>query len=868
MESDSKVPTAEMAEAKKANAPPEMITVDTGASSPSGAGAGAPKEEADGGTACSEATPSKSDTASQARTPKHANKAKEGEEVAANAGVAGVKQEQQSDAIQQSSEHQRNPSGQHQHPSSGWNNGPPPPGYQSAGGSSSNYPPPPHYDQRGAGVSTSGGAFQPRERTSFPPPMQVSPGGGRYYYASGQSRSFGGYERYPSQQQGADFSMAPGYPQQQRGGGGGGGGYPPMYPQQYSGSFDGPPQQQRAPQPSWGPPPFHGRPPHHMSNQPPPQHQQQHPDYNRGAASAQAHQHQHPNNNGNFSRAVSSSFDRSIKSGQEMKASNSPKQLAVGVPLAAQGDSGSVSEDASWGALKQVHSVDEEEMRKRLSKRKNTGSSESKDVIVNEPTSNSSSLTNSPTGEQDAVKKAASKQPSSLDSLSSVASAQEPLDTSKVSKVPSPDGSGPSLELMKCPSGTSALLLPSHARSLSHFSLSGIESKGTVKRDSDDEERDPMDEKETDAGPAAKKARTEGDKKSPLSITCSPPTSPGGTKKKTNDARMHQPQAMYPHTKGSPAFFDKPPTYSYSMESAPHMPPRPESYPNIPGGGAQRPGSSASSTITPMNVDGAEMRQPPAVAQMPSWEIHGQDSFGGASAGGVGGPLMGSFSFQQDYQMLGPTGSVDHGHPMQQQGPPHPPPPMQQPHHGGNPNQTLESRNQSFEGGHYHGNFGRNDSMMSYEGRQMSFDNHGRYQGPFPPQAPSWGSAGSYPPGYGGPAMHQRMGYPPMMRNYSEDSGTRTSPPPGSGSMRMMPPNFPPPPEFRAPPSMVNNKGGPQNTIMTSPYQPSPKVGPFGWSKEEDGRLTEIMKKYKNPRDWDPIAKEHNRGRTYVCVDE
>lgn len=79
----------------------------------------------------------------------------------------------------------------------------------------------------------------------------------------------------------------------------------------------------------------------------------------------------------------------------------------------------------------------------------------------------------------------------------------------------------------------------------------------------------------------------------------------------------------------------------------------------------------------------------------------------------------------------------------------------------------------------------------------------------------------------------------------------------------MMPPNYPPPPEFRAPPSMVANKSnGQQTTLMTSPYQATSKVGAFGWSKEEDKRLTEIMKKYKNPRDWDPIAKDHGRGRT------
>jgi hypothetical protein len=59
------------------------------------------------------------------------------------------------------------------------------------------------------------------------------------------------------------------------------------------------------------------------------------------------------------------------------------------------------------------------------------------------------------------------------------------------------------------------------------------------------------------------------------------------------------------------------------------------------------------------------------------------------------------------------------------------------------------------------------------------------------------------------------------------------------------------------------SKSGPQNShiMSASPYESS-KNGPFGWSKEEDMRLTDIMKKYKNPRDWEPISKEHNRGRS------
>jgi hypothetical protein len=79
----------------------------------------------------------------------------------------------------------------------------------------------------------------------------------------------------------------------------------------------------------------------------------------------------------------------------------------------------------------------------------------------------------------------------------------------------------------------------------------------------------------------------------------------------------------------------------------------------------------------------------------------------------------------------------------------------------------------------------------------------------------------------------------------------------------MMPPNFQPPPEFRAPPSMMP-KAAPQSShIVSSNYVPQKSSGgSFGWTKEEDSRLTDILKKYKNPRDWSPIAKELNRGRS------
>ena len=345
-----------------------------------------------------------------------------------------------------------------------------------------------------------GGAFHPREQ--FGPPMQVSPGANRYFPQQ-QPPNY----RYNNQfdYRAADFSHAPSYPQQRFANQSG---PPGMYPQQYPGgqNYDGRP-------PAWGgaPPSFQQRP---------------HEQYRGGPAASN-----NPNN-ANFSRAVSSSFDRSTNSGQQK--THSPKLTSQPPPSS---DQGSVSEDASWGQLKQVHSVDEEEMRRRLSKRK-----DKEDVIVNQANSNSSSLTNSPTEEME--KKAAKAEPkntSSLDSLCSVASAQEPMETKESKTAPSPDNTTGSLDLMKCPSGTSALLLPSHQRSLSQLSLSGVEVKDELpsKKDSDLEE------------PVTKKQRVEGkDKKSsPLTITCSPPTSPGGTNKKKTETKMHQPQAVYPATK-------------------------------------------------------------------------------------------------------------------------------------------------------------------------------------------------------------------------------------------------------------------------------------------------------------------------------
>ena len=474
----------------------------------------------------------------------------------------------------------------------------------------------------------------------------------------------------------------------------------------------------------------------------------------------------------------------------------------------------------------------------------------------------------------------------------------------KKEKVPGSPGThdSASLDLMKCSSGSSGLLhLAPHQRNEGLLPADGKrgrdeergDNEGAITADVEEELRRAPSGAE-DEKPPQKKVRIESKdettkaKSSPLSITCSP----GADAIKKNAESQKAPSSK------QNSFYDKPPTYSYSMDSAPSLPPAgvaarnklpPQPNTSLP----PRPGSSSSSTLTPghMQID----NQDPAnavVASIPSWEIHAQDSFGGGSVGGGGPGLSNNFSFQ-DYPMLsasesnlGNNGGDLPGASAGMQGL-HPPGshPSQQHPHAGHPN--LESRNQSFEGGHYHGggSFHRSDSMdVSYSGRpgpvyQDPYAKHG-HTGPFPPHAPSWGTAGSggSHPSYQGPPpghMHYpgaRMGDYPIMRNYSQESAHRASPPPGPGGppgrhWGRPPSTFEPPPEFAAPHNPhLARRPPPAVYIMSSqgnhPGNAKRGTGVFSWSKEDDLRLAEIMKKYKNPRDWEPIAKEHGMGKS------
>ncbi|KAL3918865.1 MAG: hypothetical protein SGILL_004041 [Bacillariaceae sp.] len=736
------------------------------------------------------------------------------------------------------------------------------------------------YDRRGAG---GGPGFYERRGPGYGPPPPPPPG----YY----------------DQRGYEYGPPP--PMVRRPPPGGGGGYDhyhrgPPFPPQSFGGYPGDPRGG----PGGG---FPGGPGGYGAGQFPPgmEHYQREEGYG-GPASRDP--------NSTFSRAVSSSFDRSIKEkpptggAKPAGVTGGDKEMATeeGQPA---GDASMASDDISWKQLKQVHSIDDAAIQEHLGLKKKVEAKAAQEDDSRHPPSNSSSLTNSPTDGVErraksaaavvvaaAAAAAASTNKSSLDELSSVASAQAPMDTSAAGKndksgvpaSPATHDSG-SLDLMKCSSGSS-LLLPSHQRN------DGLLADGKRARD---EERgdsntataatttgeirrapsDAVDDKQpnkkvrigTSEAASATKMEKDKQKTSPLSITCSP--SAEKTKKPVVDVRKG------PNSKGDNSFYDKPPIYSYSMESAPSIPTNmagrmkqpPHSNTALP----PRPGSSSSSSMTPgqMQID----NQDPAnavVSSIPSWEIHAQDSFGAGSVGGGQG-LANNFSFQ-DYPMLSASesnlgGAVGDGGPGM-------PPGMGPGMHGLPPNHghpTLESRNQSFEGGHYHGggSFHRSDSMdVSYAGGRPGGHPMYGHSGPFPPHAPSWGTAGSGGSYQGPPPGHPayqggRMGGDyPIMRNYSQESAHRASPPPGPGvpgrSWGRPPSNFEPPPEFAAPHNMTR-RPPPAVYIMSSQGPPTKRGGGvFSWSKEDDLRLSEIMKKYKNPRDWEPIAKEHGMGKS------
>merc|ERR1719296_304072 len=226
-----------------------------------------------------------------------------------------------------------------------------------------------------------------------------------------------------------------------------------------------------------------------------------------------------------------------------------------------------------------------------------------------------------------------------------------------------------------------------------------------------------------------------------------------------------------------------------------------------------------------------------------------------------------------------------------------PPPPPLPPHPQYQP--PPESRNQSFDYG-----MQQSRSMDTADPMKMSDHNyrghqnppppphhhhqmhHGNYNPPHQPQhhrpispPPPWGpphyqqhpqhmhhpqhqQPHHYPPHY-----HHQGPPPPHHMRYSHD-GPRTSPPPPTMSFSMehdhhIPAAFQaPPPEFH-----VHHSKPPPTVYIVSNVSREPPLGStakgvYSWTKEDDDRLTEVMKKQRNPKDWEPVAKEHGRGKS------
>lgn len=258
-------------------------------------------------------------------------------------------------------------------------------------------------------------------------------------------------------------------------------------------------------------------------------------------------------------------------------------------------------------------------------------------------------------------------------------------------------------------------------------------------------------------------------------------------------------------------------------------------------------------------------------SSMPSWDIAGQDSFGGGfsvssnlSEGNADAVLGKSFSFSNDDEFstanqstteikgipeelekadplanLNPSESID----LARDTGPHPSPRENFP-----PNSATWVTNASSRGGSF--------SMDSSSGPNQHFP-------PPPPPPPPNSRFGSMPPQY----HDSRHPYHPP--------GPYGLPP--RQTQPYLPSSFHPPPSGMAGPPM--NRSAPPPVYMMSSASHAvgngdgmggmkrsisklSNSGTFNWTKSDDTRLQDIMKKFKNPKDWEAIAAEFGAGRT------
>jgi len=243
-----------------------------------------------------------------------------------------------------------------------------------------------------------------------------------------------------------------------------------------------------------------------------------------------------------------------------------------------------------------------------------------------------------------------------------------------------------------------------------------------------------------------------------------------------------------------------------------------------------------------------------------SWEIKGQDSFGGGFSvssnitDGITDEVLGkSFSFGHDEDFPCST----------------------QRHHdsntavdlekidpisGLNPSESIDlscgpetSTIESFPP-----NGATCVSNTNSQGRSFSMDSSGQHHSG---------------PRYAAHPASNRFGLPPP---YPDNRNGHVYRPPGPYGMgrpphTYMPSSFQPPPVGMSGPPMSRSAPVPIYMMSTPHGGPegmhglkgSAKMGnSFSWNKADDARLQDVLKKHKNPKNWDAIAKDFGFGRT------
>ncbi len=610
------------------------------------------------------------------------------------------------------------------------------------------------------------------------------------------------------------------------------------------------------------------------------------------APPAAANSNPHSHTGMDFSRTVSSSFG-------ETNSNENKKELASSAEsehkfesyytrsrkndddrsVASKADS-----DRSWKLLNQVASICEEEERARSEGAERLGATSPIDEHSHRHQLDSTERSVA-SGSHRPQKFSNMPSPSKLaplNSLSSVASVQEPLDTSQ---------SKDELDLIQCASSGS-LLFNTHDDTY-------------AKRPREDRE----DREEYTRG---------GDMDEIRKAASGSPPNVGNLSMKDDDYEDDGRPMKRSRSTNEEDFYDQPPSYTFSLESATSFS-KDQQFSTLP----ELPeNTKQSSYLGPLEAsrDKNDAGRDNMLAPSKFWEIKGQDSFNGLSvdsniAGKAGdGPVFGtSFSFESK------TGEQGNGHDG-----------FEEPskYDGRRSVHSQDSRMIDYKQDRELNNNKATDSNhMDTTTRPSGTEK-------YPPLSATWVTASSsfnrdqpgrgrrMPTGLYGTLPPQVRNFHPnaalqaqqlhvsqmknnpanVLRNYSHDSSDKTSQaasvvssvPSRMGPIHgpygtILPPHIPQsdshlPPSFRPPhPALagqVNIRAPPQAVyIMSSPPggRPSDVIsrhvsseasskatsgGVYNWTKEDDARLTDIMKKFKNPKDWEPIAKEFGRGKS------